>query len=674
MVGTLPTLYDITIYIDDVDVTIYVPHESLAHEDYARQVSSFKMTVQNPSGVTPARGMPVRVVANSVSGTPTIFNGYIVELITRKRDNGITQEYELDCGDLKWRLQNAILGYNELSGSDFDIFSALFNNAYPDLTSLFEFDFNSLIDEMDFAVNDESLLDALNRLADETGADWRLNNGSEGAGFTVDFDGGYDSYTLTVGAGDTVSDTGTGFGEESLCAEGVDGNASGGVTLTIDMTFDGTPEIETVEFRYWFTHNGTLSVKKPDLFIVNGGSSTQFAAIVGETDIDTWHNILFRPTAGTQSPRNESEEGSEIRATSGLPTSTYTSIRLRCAFVFAAATSATVKVDDIQINGGATTPNEIVWDAEPDSAAFDIDVQNSDEYATDIELFEGDWDDFNSILVTGGFEDTAIDWTYDADGEQDHFDLELPVKGLVVYKNTGSDTSPTWTEQDLGAWGGATFVSDGGSADVLYDSENHWLYFDTNPANLVKSIRITGTIQRPIKVQVDGVQGDDPVLATSISDDSITSLDDAVSLGNAALEKQNSIKRLNFRTYEPGLKPGQAMTVTDSARGLTETLTIQRIATKWLGGRNAEFDVECGEAEATGADSLIANADKRSRDRGPSQLVNIQVVNLLTDDSDVVMTDDSGEELYESETRSLYTDDSNELMTDDSLAQLYEAA
>lgn len=661
----VPTKYALQIKVDDVDITAYVPYESLSFEDYARQVSTFRMTIQNPSGVTPARASTVKVYAINLTGTPIIFNGYITEIISKKRDNGITKEYECDCADMKWRLQNAVLPYNEFSGSDLDILSSLLGNAYPDLSDLFDFstDATALLADMDFTVNDETLLDALNRLADETGADWRLDNLVEKLTDTVTFDPvGYTNYVISHAHLDSATET-TG-GNPGDCAKGLDtSDATGPPALHVEITFDTLIDILDIDLDYYYSHvGGSAGTPRWAVDIKNGGSggtTVLTASIDAVTGDANWHDSI-------------ASTGSYGAWTAPPYTGDWVRIRL---FSHTAYTSTDLRLDNIAIIHGGTGETPLQWAITPDTASFDIDVSSVDEFAFDIDLTEGDFDDFNSVLVTGGYEEIAVDWIYDADGEQDHFDLELPVKNLVVYKNTGSDTSVTWTAQALGQWGGAAFISDGGSADVLYDNANHWLYFDTNPANLVKSIRITGSIARPIQVRVEGIQGTTPVLATAITDTSITSVDAAVSLGNAALEKQNSIKRLSFTTYAPGLKAGQSMTVTDSARGLSEVLTIQRISTKWIGSSgHAQFEVECGAAESTGADTLIANADKRSRERPPALTVNTQVVNLLTDDSNVVMTDDSGVELYESETQSLYTDDSNVIMTDNSLIQLYEAA
>lgn len=788
-----PSTYPVTIYIADVDVTRYVPYTSLSFEDYARQVSSFKMTVENPSGVTPARGLAVRVEANNA----TIFNGYIIEINSRKRDNGITKEYELDCADMKIRLQKAVLTYNLFSGSDLDIIGSLFGSSFPDLTDLFDFDslVNSLVDDIDFEVNDENLLDALNRLADETGAKPRFENGTNADPVpvgTISFDsGGYTNYTL-ANSGFTASVQSGGnpdnayIGTATTPADGsyievafnlaavtflenfsfdykldvpiavangdirleiyydnvrilnltpthnsgwvrVEGSAStvtntlvnarfavrlvvedlspaaGGWTFAIDnVKVWQVVEYDVVDFDSGesYTVINTGATLNGEVASGNPGDSYSFQVVGAGKVVEIQRDLgAEMPIAGAGmhvevdgtigSARIRLLDEDSVEVSSETMTTVLSSVAWNYRGVgYATPVMAryirwriasligTVNVELDNLSWILSTPGNrtnLVWGDEADAADFDIDVQNSDEFAGDIELLEGDYDDFNTVVVTGGYEEVAIDWTYDADGAQDHFDLETPIKNITVSKNTGTDVTPSWTAQDVGKWGGDTFVSDGGSADVLYDAEHHWLYFDANPANLVKAFRITGTILKPIQTTVVGDTGGGPVYATTVTNKNITSVEDAISFGHAELEKRNSIKRLNFTTYHPGLKPGQAITVIDSARGLAETQIIQRISTTWLGASgHATFDIEAGEAESTGADTLIANNDKRSRETGPKTTITPQIINLYTDDSGVVMTDDSGNVLYESLTQSLYTDDSNTLLTDDSFIQLYE--
>lgn len=644
----VPETYPLTILINAIDVTSYVPYESLNFDDYARQVSTFRFKVEKQDVVTPERGHTVQIY----NDTTLIFNGYIVELKSIKRDNGIAKEYELDCADQKIRLQKAIVAFGEFSGSDADILADLLANAYPDLTDLFNFDIDALIDDMDFNVNDENLLDLLNELADKVGADLSFDtaqNASADITYELIRDG--NETTIVNQAFSERAEGNPGFA--GALTEDSEASSSD-FSFRIVVTLPSSQEITRVTF------DGNLAEIQADsqtaqLFVADG-SNNQKAYRAVTNGINAGWLSLDSNTHGTAMPFTSAVVKICV---ADFTTVSKTNIDFRIDNIVIYTTT-----DTYYLNFDGTT--NLNW-GEPDAAAYDIDVQNSAEFASDIELFEGDFDDFNSVIVTGGYEDVAIDWNYESDGTQNHFKLETPIKSLAVYTNSGTDVTPSWTALTVGKWGTDTFAT----KNVLYDPERFWLYFNTNPPYLTKSFRLTGTIQKPIRVLVEDVEDGKPTYTTVIHDDSVTSVDDAVTRGQAELEKRNSIKRLEFSTHHPGLKVGKLMTVNDSARGLSEELIIQHINTTWMGPR-ATFKVTCGNEGMTGVDTLIANNDKRSRDTATPASLATSLADVYTDDSGNRLTDDSGNLLYA--TYLLYTDDSFHLLTDDSLNQLYEAA
>lgn len=283
----------------------------------------------------------------------------------------------------------------------------------------------------------------------------------------------------------------------------------------------------------------------------------------------------------------------------------------------------------------------------PEDAPFDIDIDAGDEFAFDVEFTEGDIEDYNSIAVVGGHEEVAIDWTYESDGDLTHFALETQIRDYTIYKNTNTDASPTWTAQTAGVWGVDTLTGDGGSADVLVDTVNNWLYFNSAPSNLSKSIRVTGNILKPIKVRVEDVAAGDPTYTKVVYDDSITTEEQAVALGSSILARHNAPRRLNFKTYEPGLRAGQMITVTDSGRGLNETIQITRVAYTWLGASgHVLIDVECGDDISIGIDDIVANNDKRNRASSGVAAVATSA-SVLTDDDGLALQDNNLDLLYE---------------------------
>lgn len=638
-----PTAYDVTIYVNDVDVTAFVDYRSMSFEDHARQVSTFDFTMENPTGITPTRGMVVYFTANSLADEPIQFVGYIMELVSKKRDNGISKIYECRCGDRKLLLQRSVIGANTFTGSDLDILGDLLSNTYPDLSSLFDFstDATTFADGLAFGVEDgTSLLDALNDFADQTGADYRFEDTGTGGGITVNFDGGYSTYTVTS-VDLTTSET----------ASGNPGNAFGGTgddaglpKAEIRINITGLADINPTGLTFdWYTFN-------------DSDPSTDMTYLVHYYDGGV-QQAVFERTNHTTSGAWESANlfTDSLFGYSDDPSAGYTvdEIRITIRGQASPRTGLDFRLDNILIQydgAGGNIPDttNLVWDDTPELADFDIDIQTGDEFAANIDLFEGDFGDFNSVTVIGGYEDVTIDKALDNDGGRDHIAIPYPVTGLAVYTNGGTDTTPSWgSALALGSWGSDTLTGDGGTKDVLYDAENKVLFFDTAPPNLVNSYRITGTIKRPIRVRVENVANGDVTLATSYTDETITSLDEAIAIGQAQLNQRNSIKRLDFTTYEPGLKAGQSIPVADSARGLNETLIIQTIRCKWLGPRLAQFDVECGESEAVGLDTIVANVDRRQRQLTSNVSPDTQTASLYTDDSGNVMIDDSSQYLYE---------------------------
>lgn len=605
-----PTTYVVSILVNDVEVVSFVPFSTMSFDDNARDVSYFRFTIENPSGVTPARAQTV-VITN---GAIVIFDGFIMALETKKRDNGIKIEYVIEAADKKVLLQKSVLDYNELSGSDASILSSLLSNTYPDLTDDFDFGtgVDSYLSDMDFNVGDDSLLDALNGLSDLAGgANWRFDNVA-GGDATITFDDGGAAYTIPVGSQGGVT---TG-GNPDNCV------AATGVTLNqyVSVEFDLGESKSITDFNF-------------DYFV------TDRLEVTLELYVDSF--LAFNNQIFATSGAWETRSGLTVTETGQV-------IEIR---LVASDTQADMRIDNIEfpgaLTGGDNTP-ELQWGLGADATDFDLDIQSGDEFALDIDLFEGDFDDFNSITVIGGKEEVSVVWTYESDGDLDHFALELPIKNIVIDKNTGTDGSPIWTTQDDGIFGTDLLSSQGGSKEILYDPEKAWLWFNNTPPNLSKSIRVSGEIERPVRVRVEDVASGDRTYATTHFDDSVKSQEEAVALGQSLLDKRNAISRVTFKTYEPTLKPGQSINIADSARGLDETLTITNIQTKWIGASgHALFTVTCGEDDLPSADILIANNDKRSRKNATPAATTTATINFLFDTDGSKLFDTDGKTLFE---------------------------
>lgn len=692
-----PSAFPITLYIDGIDVTTLVNFDTIDYEDSRTAIGSLRFTVSKP-GFVPVRNMYVSMIANSVM----TFFGLITGVKSHKHKNGIVMLYDIEAADQKYRLQNAVLGYKEYSDTDGNILDSLLADAYPDLSEFFDFDVSDLSSAIDFEVNDTSLLDALGSLADLLGADWSmgLTDGDGAINYfpnprlmTADDNDRYIRGNL-VGAitSPTLADpTSGGYSDSNKITDNY--FLSGGgeprfwVTLGQSEEDTGPNDNASLVITYapdtWITVQGWFQTSIYDV-----GMQMQAGAIVWETDETDPAASIYSIQKGA-SPLNFSAANTWTRFHANFDigdqlAGTIAGAQYKIAVYFylrdigkAGSASETVTFSNLMVeirtqDSDPDTPTDwfsgnstdaiwlgsandsksqlggespLNWGAAP-SAPFDIDIQSGDEFASDIDLELGDFDSFNTVFVTGGIEEVTVDWTMESDGDLVTFPLPTFIKNYTISKNTNTDASPTWTAQTVGVWGVDTFTT----KNVLYDTVEHWLYFNTAPSNLSKSIRIQATIERPIRVRVDdpSIDSDTPILATTINDDSITSVADANAIGEAALAKKNNPTRLSFNTYEPGLRAGQSITVTDSARGLNETLTIQRVTARWLGASgHAQFSVEAGTGESDGIDVIVANNDKRSRANSPRASLTTIISNALLDADNSVLTDSDGATLYE---------------------------
>jgi hypothetical protein len=339
-----------------------------------------------------------------------------------------------------------------------------------------------------------------------------------------------------------------------------------------------------------------------------------------------------------------------------------------------------VRFDNIRIItaepvGDFVGQDQINWGESPNLSDFDFDIQNSDEFGFDFDLSTGSPENFNSVTVTGGKEKIALDKTFAADGGETLIDLPDKVSSIAVFKNAGSDTSPSWTAQTVGIWGSDELSSAGGDKDVLYSKEKHWLLFNSAPANMTKSFRVTGFIEKPIRVRVENNPNNDPIIAVPYHDESITSEADAIAVGQARLNERREVRRLSFTTHNPGLKAGELITVNDSARGLSETMRINAIKTRWLGSSgHAEFTLDCGDDVEDGADVLLADIDQRTKKTSAGGGVpTTSSISVLQDSDNATLYDTDGSILFEIPPTTLVDTDGTTL-TDISGDILYAAA
>lgn len=639
---SVPNAFPVSVFVTGINVTDYCPYQYMQIDDLLHDVSKFSFKLENPP-LTPAKSDTVTVVAHT-AGFPIVFSGYIVDIKDYKRDNGITSEYDIEAGDRKLRLQKSVLAPFTYTGLDSDILAALLADTYPDLSSIMDFStgVDSFADDLSLDINDDSLADAIEDLAQQAGADYSFDRGlnSQAIGFdpsldTIGYQASITSPAPLWTSDDVTGGNPTGGNPSGYCylATGLTPASPSARLVNFDLYMrptDKTVGVTEVTFDYWI--NCPLATTHSIVFRVGLNPADQHAIIA--TNDGAWHSVTVSTDFTTPF--------------SGSPSYLLTFwVRL----VAPLDSPYEVRFDNIVITtdepfADGAGEDELDWDDFPDLPDFDLDIDLSDEFAFDIDLETGDWDDFNSVTVIGGTEDIAIDETYHGNGVELHFDLYAPVKDIAVYKNTASDNSPSWSALDVGEWGVDELGV--GGIDVLYSAEYHFLVFETAPLNLEKAVRVTGTISKPIRVRVESVTEGEPVLATTLYSDKVSSEAEALTLGFNALEKRNAIKRLKFKTHHPYLKVGQIIQVTDTERGLLENILINRVHIEWLGASgHALFEVECGESSGNSLDVLIANTDKRSRPKAEPIPMATSVFSLLVDEDDEALLDEDNQFLYE---------------------------
>lgn len=634
---TVPDDYTITIRIDDTDVTQYVPYDSIEFEDDLRDVSSFRFRLENP-GITVSEGQILSVFENEADGDPAIFEGMIVTADRKRRKNSIVYEYDIEALDYKERLQKSSIEYNDFTGSDADIIADLFGATYPtDIADLFDYTsgVTSVLPSMDFSTMEDSLLDALKDLEDRTGANmsfkrkpifYRVNFG--GTDTLSAFTGSYPAYQY----GTTIlplptTDGVTAGGNPGNCYTAAGTGAITALTEYVAFTFMLRPPAGQVSFVN-VTFDLYFNFDAQDCFVQIVGASSTPGTTIAAANKNTWLSLDAVADIGMLG-----FDGDDIQIV----------VRPSADMPFAAWE---VRLDNLRVYfRNKTAATELGWDDTPEAAEYSIDVPTSAEYVWDLDFKQGNIDKINSVIVTGGIVLEAIDWTYSGNGSQTHFPLSTGVKSLAVYKNTGSDVSPSWTAQALGEHGVDTLTGSGGTKDVLYNSRDSWLLFNTAPSDMTKAIRITGSVEKQIRVRVENAATDEKIKVGTIYDEKLTTTDAAAAAGYAELQRRNAPTRLSFSTHNPGLKVGKLLTITDT--DIAEEIKIRKIRTTWVGPSKALFEVECGNDDEISLDTMLADNDRRSRKKAKKGSITTQAATAIRDDSGNVIRDDNNQIIYE---------------------------
>jgi hypothetical protein len=660
-----PTTEKLSIYIGGRNITNYVDSKAglRIDEERGRRISSASMLLKD-GGDLGIDGWDVVLVMSPDFGANYMW-GYITDHKEIKR--GVVLDYNLTISRAEVRFHRAIIN-GTYTGTDATILSSILANAVPDLSDLFDFTSGVTAittDSLTLDFNNETGLDAIERLADEVGANWgwtmdqnsRINMAYNPAlNLTMDYFGSdisaNSSWATDFAAwnsGNTVWDAAAGesgggiemtaqyFADELLYASffrvgRVDDNGDHTMNFIRDDTGEGN----------WL--QVTCSMKDP-----NAAWSVKFEILTYTEEGAFYASDDNTSTGGGGGGWVRHNTAWDLSNSSLFPETGFFEIQVRVATSNAAYIGGFMDQMSIEVvNGVPGTPivyfdgdsadaqwmgdtnaspslllgskHQLDWNKDAGDAPYDIEIGTTDHVGA-VEIDYAGLESVNHMIVVGGFEMVYAQWIFRANNIQTIFDLPellLPADGdsvIVVEENTGTDGTPIWTNRTVQEAAG-NVVGDGN--DLLWSQEKYDLLWNTAPPALERAFRVTGRTKQRIRATVtDSVDIDNTVeRADVLYDETITTLNEAHAAGYAALQERKTPKQVVYTTYEPGLKVNQAQQIADSARGFDEELIIQRIERTYIGGGFAKFRVTVGQLQADLTD-IASTTRKLAEDKPP---------------------------------------------------------
>lgn len=219
----------------------------------------------------------------------------------------------------------------------------------------------------------------------------------------------------------------------------------------------------------------------------------------------------------------------------------------------------------------------------------------------------------NLVTIEGGFYKSE-DISFEIPGNAQTLELLLPYKmhgpvaggNLLVYKNTGSDVTPTWTAQGVGIDHVDTL---GGGIDVLLNFDEKLLKFASAPPNLKRAVKATGRYDVPVLVKVRSTASyalygrwyEDKIIDQTIDSRDWAKLRGKGILAGSAFAKE----RGSFTCLQDGLTSGQLIYIVNAKKGLDGYYLINRLTTRILGGTQCEYTAQFGEYNPDLVDILL---------------------------------------------------------------------
>ncbi len=695
----MPTSEALLIIVNGNVVTNQIQPPSIRIiRERGKRVSTASFIIENGAALGLAQWNSVVIYSTDLA--TVYFNGFLMSQKAKK--NGIRLDYSCECSSVEILLQKAIID-GSFTGTDDEILTAILANAYPDLSDFFDWSSGitpALLSDITMDFQDMNLMDALDMLSDKAGGvDYSQDyNDSLRVNLhkTPDFATNYSTSYLAGGSPIVGSYWGsiyTAFYGGASWSTAFKETTGGGMNQTTSI--DTGKNRLFLHFPSTFASGGTVQEELIPISRTNsslwvsfrtmidaGAGAGVYIFVISAVTYDI-NGDLFNDGENIISTMNTSTVGSWVTiqrsitlSQSVIPLNGYLAVQVMCnravlgsdfdlqydRFTVEIGSSLGPWFDGDSTNAkwlgtadesySELGKNPLTWGSNPD-AAFDLDIDSGTEIFDD---FEFNFDGFDSlasvIVVATDWED--VDWIYPNNGNavSTHFDLEVsvhPAESLsqpIIYKNTGSDGSPNWVTQTV-----ATRQDGFGVGNVLYDLEDHWVEFQDAPPDLELSWRVTGRIEKRIRVVVTNEELKDASgieLTDTIHIEGNATPAEAYNLGQAELARRSADATYKFATYEPGLNPNDEIDITDSLQGISaDTVVINRVTHTYLGGGKTKQFIEAGRYSSGLGDIFMETHNLAEHKTPIGQDTTEVTVALLVDADASILLDADGNQLLD---------------------------
>ncbi len=685
----MPTSEALLIIVNGNVVTNQIQPPSIRIiRERGKRVSTASFIIENGVSLNLAQWNSVVIYSSDLA--TVYFNGFLMSRKATK--NGIQMDYTIECSSVEILLQKAIIN-GSFTGTDDEILTAILANAYPDLSDFFDWSSGItpvLLSDITMDFQDMNLMDALDMLSAQAGGvdysqDYndsvRTNMIKNPAVATsIDFYGGTipaNSNHSSAGwnPANVVFSSGAIAGTSQTEASGaihpediywrigrdldassipdnlfhINSGTNKWLALRFDVTHDGA-NIAMQLIAISYNDDGTFYGRGPqnDVSVAQSDTWTEAWDLSDSSDFPKsgWVEFGCRMHDSiTKTPFTATFDNFLLEITDGVS-------ETKAGTYFDGDTANAYWLGAANNSGSALGANPLTWGSNPD-ASFDLDIDSGTEIFDDFEFNFDGFDSLASVIVAATtFEDFDRIYPNNGNPVSDHFDLEVsvhPPESLtqpIIYTNIGSDGSPNWETKTV-----ATRQDGFGVGQVLYDLEDHWLEFQDAPPDLELSWRVTGRIEKRIRIVVTNEELKDESgieLTDTIHIEGNTTPAEAYNLGQAELARRSADATYKFVTYEPGLNPNDEIDITDSLQGLSaDTVVINRVTHTYLGGGKTKQFIEAGRY-SSGFDDIFMETHNLAEHKTPIGQDTTEVtVALLVDADASILLDADGNQLLD---------------------------